>query len=341
MNFFKHKVLFRCDAADIPELGTGHLYRCLTIAKSLKKNFDLKNRDIVFLIKSENKYKKGLEILNHYKFKIIKIKDSKLKPNSIKEAKYLSKYPSKLLVIDRLGKSNLSFFKIINNSFKKKIIIDDSSEIRKYFDLSLNPLIHEVSKFKNSYVGFNYLILPTIFIKKNFNVVKNNIFLFFGGYDRKNIAIKIIKRLNYTPFKLNIFVQIDLKKRIKKFFSKNNILFFNQKNYLKALKSSNIAITAGGMGLFDGIYFNKKIICIPQYKHQEINAKKTSIKKAINLLKIEDKNFGSKFDQLFLKIYKNKMKDKKLDSIQKKIIDISKLKRTNKLIFNLYNESKY
>ncbi len=38
MNSFKNKILFRCDAADIPEIGTGHLYRCLTIA-NFKKTF--------------------------------------------------------------------------------------------------------------------------------------------------------------------------------------------------------------------------------------------------------------------------------------------------------------
>ena len=37
MNSFKSKILFRCDAGYIPEIGSGHLYRCLTIAKFLKK----------------------------------------------------------------------------------------------------------------------------------------------------------------------------------------------------------------------------------------------------------------------------------------------------------------
>jgi spore coat polysaccharide biosynthesis predicted glycosyltransferase SpsG len=331
-------VLFRCDAADIAEIGTGHVYRCLTIAQLLKKKFRLKNQDIAFLIKSKNKYKKGLKILSFYKFKIIKINDSKLKPNSIKEAKYLLKHPSKLLILDRLGKSNLNFFNLIKNSFNKKIIIDDSSKIRKCFDLSLNPLIHNVLKFKNSYIGFNYLFIPTLLIKKNFKVIKNNIFLFFGGYDKKNITIKILKILNNISFKLNIFIQTNLRKKINNISSKNSIFFFNHKNYLKTLKSSNIAITAGGMGLFDALYLNKKIICIPQYKHQEINAKKISIKKAISLIKIKDKNFKNKFNQLFFKIYKSKMKEKKLITLQKKIINISKLRKTSNLIFNLYDK---
>ena len=331
-------MLFRCDAADIAEIGTGHVYRCLTIAQLLKKKFRLKNQDIAFLIKSKNKYKKGLKILSFYKFKIIKINDSKLKPNSIKEAKYLLKHPSKLLILDRLGKSNLNFFNLIKNSFNKKIIIDDSSKIRKCFDLSLNPLIHNVLKFKNSYIGFNYLFIPTLLIKKNFKVIKNNIFLFFGGYDKKNITIKILKILNNISFKLNIFIQTNLRKKINNISSKNSIFFFNHKNYLKTLKSSNIAITAGGMGLFDALYLNKKIICIPQYKHQEINAKKISIKKAISLIKIKDKNFKNKFNQLFFKIYKSKMKEKKLITLQKKIINISKLRKTSNLIFNLYDK---
>jgi|TARA_B100001964_G_C14245656_1_gene607260 spore coat polysaccharide biosynthesis predicted glycosyltransferase SpsG len=341
VSFFKHKVLFRCDAADIPEIGTGHLYRCLVIAQLLKGKFRLKNKDIAFLVKSKNHYKKSLKILSFYKFKVIKIKDSKLKPNSIEEANYLLKHPSKLLILDRLGKSNLDFFNLIKNSFKKKVIIDDSSKIRRYFDLSLNPLIQNVVKFKNSYIGFNYLILPTLFIKKKFRVSKNNIFLFFGGYDKKNITINVIKILNTIPYKINMFVQNNLKKKIKEISSKNNIFFFNHKNYLSTIRSSNIAITAGGMGLFDALYLNKKILCIPQYKHQEINAKRVYAKKAINLIKIEDKNFKNKFRKLFLKIYKSKMKEKKLANIQKKIIDLSKLRKTSKLIFSLYEKSKY
>ena len=104
MNFFKHKVLFRCDAADIPEIGTGHLYRCLTIAKLLKKKFRLKDNKIAFLIKSNSKYKKGIEVLKSYKFKIIKIKNKNLRPNSPEEIKYFAANSSNLLIIDRLGK---------------------------------------------------------------------------------------------------------------------------------------------------------------------------------------------------------------------------------------------
>ena len=341
MSFLKNKVLFRCDAADIPEIGTGHIFRCLTIASSLKKKFNLKNNDIAFLIKSNGKFKKGIKILNLYNYKVIKIKKNKLKLNSFEEAKYLTKNPSNLLIIDRLGKTNMNFFKNIKNSFKKKIIIDDSSQIRKYFDLSINPLINNVKKFNNSYVGFKHLILPSFSFKRSINIKKNNIFLFFGGYDKGNFTAKVMKALNKFPIKLNLFVHKTLKEKVKNNSTTNNVFYYSHLDYLKTLKSSNIAITAGGMGLFDSILFNKKIICIPQYKHQEINAKKISNKKAINLIYANNKNFKNKLSKMFLKVYESKKNIANLKKIQKRIINNLKIKKTFHLIFNLYEKSKY
>ena len=46
--FRRLKILFRCDAANVPEIGTGHLFRCITIARYLKSRFNLKYKDIFF-----------------------------------------------------------------------------------------------------------------------------------------------------------------------------------------------------------------------------------------------------------------------------------------------------
>ena len=51
MNFLKTKILFRCDLGDINELGSGHFYRCITIARFLKLKFKLKFKDIIFVLR--------------------------------------------------------------------------------------------------------------------------------------------------------------------------------------------------------------------------------------------------------------------------------------------------
>ena len=342
MNTLKYKVLFRCDAANISGIGTGHLFRCITIARLIKKKYRLKFKDIGFVVQTSKKFKKSISILKSYNFKIIKIKLNNLKINSMNEAKYLVNNPANLLIFDRPKKTTKEFVNKIKNSFKKKIIIDDISDNRKYFDLSLNPLEHKVSKFNNSFIGFNNLILPSIFLKKN-NKKKNdkNILIFLGGFDEKQFTKKIVKILNSIPIKLNIFIFNNLKKKINQNISKNKLFFFDTKSYALVLNKANIVINAGGVGLFDSIYFNKKIICTPQYKEQEINAKRKPINKVINLIKISDKNYEKKFCNTFIKIYENNKKQTAVKKLQKKIINEKKLNSTMSLIFKLYEKSKY
>ena len=337
----KNKVLFRCDGANIPEIGTGHIFRCLTIAKYLKKNFKLRNTDITFLTRSSSKYKIGFNILKQNKFRVVGIKDKKLELNSNDELKYLDKNPSNLLIIDRLGKVKKNLVKKLDYFFNKKIIIDDSSTNRKYFDISLNPLIHNVKNEQNSFIGFDYLILPVYFHKHKRGISKNkNIFIFFGGHDPKKITIKILRILNKNDLDLTLYVSSIFKNMIDKVIISKKIIFYKQNEYIQKLSLCKIAITAGGMSLFDNIVMKKKIICIPQYKHQEINAKRIASQDAINLLNLSDKNFEKKFNERFIKLYKDVSLNKKITLRQNKISNMKKLHKTLTLIGKIYVQSK-
>ncbi len=339
-NFLNHKIVFRCDAADIPEIGSGHVYRSIIIANFLKKKFQLKPNQIVFLVKTKKKYTKNLEILNKNDFKIIEL-NHKIKDYSKQEAECLKKIKANLLIIDRLGKVKKNFYEIIKKNFKKIIIIDDSSKHRKLFDLSLNPLIQNVSSFKGSRIGYKYLILDC-FKNQNTKVKKNikNIFIFFGGFDSKNLSYRVIKSLNQIDLSLNIVLPSAYKNIIKGNKSKHKIIFFKPEKYFHELMKSNIAIIAGGLSLFDAILRKKKIICIPQYKHQEINAKKIFKTNSINYLSPNNKKFNTILENIFLKIYKNKSYLKKINTIQERIINIKKIKYTLQLISNIYDKSK-
>ncbi len=341
MNFLRNKILFRCDAATIAEIGTGHMFRCLTIAEYLKKKYKLKNKDIAFLIRSTGKYKIGLKILQKHKYKIIQIKDRNFKLNSERENYYINKHTSNLLIIDRLGKISKNFVKKIKSKILK-IIIDDSSNNRKLFDLSLNPLTPRVKKQKNnSYVGFKYLILPVFFYKFKEKVkLQKNIFISFGGYDHKNLTFIILEILNKLNLKFNIYISKFFEKSYDYSKFKSKIYFFDQNQYFDALKKSKISITAGGLSLFDNIFLKKKIICIPQYEHQYKNAKIIARKKAINLLSSNSKNFDVKFKKIFLNLYNEKLsEDKKLNKIHDRIINMKKIKHTLLLIGKTYERS--
>lgn len=338
-NFLRYKVVFRCDSADIPEIGTGHLYRSIIIAKFLKENFFLKPDQIVFIVKTNGKYLKDLNVLLKHNFKIIRL-NSNIKDYSKEEANFLKKIKANLLIIDRLGKLTKTFYETIKKNYKKKIIIDDSSINRKFFNLSLNPLIQNVPTFKGDKIGYKYLILDNL-NKKNLIIKKNlkNIFIFFGGFDSKDLSNKVINLLNKIDFRLNIFLPSVYKGTIKIDRSKHKIIFFKSEQYFKTLLKSNITIMAGGISLFDAILNKKKIICIPQYKHQEYNAKKIEKTKAINYINLSDSKFDEKIIKQFLKIYKNEEYLQKINTIQKTIIDVKMVHNTLRLISDIYDKS--
>ena len=95
-NFSKNKIIFRCDAANISDLGTGHVFRSINIANFLKKKFKIKKKKICFLIKFQNKFKVGHDLIKKNDYKIIKL-DQKISDYSSKEIEVFNKYKSNLL----------------------------------------------------------------------------------------------------------------------------------------------------------------------------------------------------------------------------------------------------
>ena len=76
--------IFRVDAGNIPELGTGHIYRSIEIYKYLLKKGTKKDK-ILFIVKSLNKYSKCKKILLKNKIKFQSIGTNILDYNSNEE----------------------------------------------------------------------------------------------------------------------------------------------------------------------------------------------------------------------------------------------------------------
>lgn len=340
-NFLEKKIIFRCDAAENPKVGTGHLYRCIIIANFLKKKFKLKKNDIIFYCKLDKEYRKSKQILHKSKFKIKKI-NYNIKDNSLDEARILSKEKGRLLVIDRITKTNLKFFKKIKDSYKRKFILEDQSIYRKNFDLSINSLvIPKTELFKTDNLGFKYLILKSFNFTSTKKEKNKNIFLSFGGYDHNKLCNKTIKSLNNLSKKMNFLVPKSYQIKKSKFKNNHRIIYYKKNQYLRYFKECNLAIVSGGLTLYDGIVFKRKIICIPQYNHQLINAKKIQNIYPLFILNYSDKNFDIKINKIINELYGNKLSyiDKKIKN--NKILTKTNYINTLKKISNLYESSLY
>jgi len=323
------EILIRCDSGNISEIGTGHLARSLTICKYLIKKFKFKKKNFLFLIKTSGKYKIAKEILEKEQFNFIKL-DYKINDYSNKELEIIKKISPKIIIIDRLGSINKRFLISLKNENIKSVLIDDNSKFRKLANLYLNPLIFKRKSFNYKNQGFHYSIFPSIlerYKKKSFkikNKKKIKLFLFFGGFDKKKIHSKIFKILfTHSSYELIISEKYKpiLKNKIKN--------YYNRKNFYNKMINSDIAIISGGLILFDALFLNLPVICIPQYLHQKKNALALKKKKLIHCIDF-NKNIENKILKLIDQIKGSSLLLKKMKYYRSKFL----LKYKYKFIMN-------
>lgn len=296
-NFLNKRVIFRCDGGNVPEIGTGHIYRCLTIAKFLETK-KIKKKNILFISKKKNNFSKGFNLIKSAGFKVYS-PESNIKLEKKIEINTLSLFSSELLIIDRLDKIKKRELIKLKKKHKKIVLIDSMSRYIKDSDLYLNP--HIKNKYTNKNFGLKYLILPGDKIKKTKKKEKK-IFLYFGGYDNKNILKKTINILS----KINFNLKICIEKKHEKFckdFNNLNFIFLNKKNFFLHLKNSNFAIISGGLILYCALKYNVPNISIPQYNHQELNILK--IKKLNGTVMLHASKLKQKLENI-LKKFNNK-----------------------------------
>ena len=248
----------------------------------------------------------------------------------------MSKLNAELIIIDRLGKINRKFLKIGLKNFKKKVIIDDSSENRVFFDLSINPLISNVKRCQNSLIGLKNFISPLYFYKsskkKSFN---RGIFLYLGNLNDKSFIVKminIIGRISDNP----IYLPFSYSKNFKTKGIKNKFYFFKNDEYYKFMQKAKVVIISGGLGLFDALFLKKKIICIPQFKHQKENLIRNRL---LDKISVFDKN-SKKFDDVIKKKLRLFIDKKKISKDNIKPVNLKNMEFVFNKIGNLIDDKK-
>ena len=334
------KILFRCDGGTAPEIGSGHIYRCLSLANNLVSKNILKKKEIIFLTRNDKDFTFGKKILKNsgFKYKLIYIN----RFNSKLESDNILKFNPNLVILDRL-KTTISFI----NKLKKKskiITFDDYGLGKNKCNLAINAIFSDVPKRKNLLRGYRYLILN---IKKkkekiSFSKIKN-VFVSFGGYDKRKFLNFFLNNFHLfdknTKFKIiiNSFSYKKIKELIKRFKKKTfkNISFFvSPRNYNDIFLKCDLAICSGGLTLFEACALGVPTIALPQNKHQYENIKKLLKSKSVVLGTKVFKKDKNHFNLIVKKVVQNKKLRKKLSHNSKKLIDLKGSLRITNIIKN-------
>ena len=277
-NFTIMNILFRTAGGSVKntELGTGHIFRSINLAKKFK------NDKIFFAVEDFGGIKKILQGKDFEKISFLKLNPT-IEQDLENTLKIIKKNKIDCVVIDKIYTKKTYLKKL-----QKKIFTVYIADLQNYdypADLVVNGFIGFKNKITLNRYNSKCLIGPSFQIlsdeyQKKMKVKKNtDLLITFGGYDANNLIEKLCKFLPIwtSILKIKIILGPITKKPncLNKFeeTQKNLEVIKFSKNFRKEILQSKYGLCSGGLISYEFALSKVPFGIITQYKHQEITAK--------------------------------------------------------------------
>ncbi len=279
------KFVFRCDGANLPEIGTGHVVRDVAIANRLVDTGLCQSGEVSFVMRVGGAFRLGRDLVVDAGFKIEDAADSELAWNSSSEAEILKKLLPTVLVVDRLSTES-SWMRSLKTSVRNIITMDDLGDGAPFATVNVNAILYSDSANSNCLTGYDYLALkPMVELPIKTEVSKvESIVASFGGYDHRNLTGFFLRSLYSSDCNLLAGLTIELlvgkeseartdswaelAERISSLHDCEVRILIQSENFAAHLAEADLAVLSGGLTIFDALSLGIPSIGIPQYNHQ-------------------------------------------------------------------------
>ncbi len=281
----KKKIIFRCDGATLPEIGSGHVIRDIVIANKLVEDKICNLSEISFVIRRNGVFSLGEKLVLKSGYRIEKTKDEELQWNSNEELEILADLNPAILFIDRLS-TELDWMSCLKKKLKYIISMDDVGPGSYNANLAINPILFNFSDSDNRLHGYDYLTLKPLEKKllKSQSKKSGLIVASFGGYDHRNLTGFFLEALRKNEFSKERHQLIEIlvgdedsslidkwKIAAKEISLKNGIdvsVIVRPEDFIERLAIADFAVLSGGLSIFDAVSLGIPSIGLPQYQHQ-------------------------------------------------------------------------
>lgn len=244
------------------EIGTGHIYRCLSIASKLVFH------DVLFLL--DEQHELGINIVDNYNypFKLYDGEDDLL--NILRE------YSPQVVINDILDTSR-EYISCLKNDGYFVVNFEDLGTGTEVADVVFDALYeHEIGENK-VFTGHKYYILRDEFYfqpQKIITQAVNNILITFGGSDQNNFTEKVLDSILSTNYEGRINVVVGwgyhgLGDLIEKYESNQSIQFYqNVLDISEFMFKADIIFTSAGRTMYEVCSLGVPTICLCQNERE-------------------------------------------------------------------------
>ena len=276
------RLVFRCDAAALPEIGSGHVVRSLTLARALTGAGSVEAGELAFATRSGGDYALGGRLIAQSGFQQLPVCDDALVGEA--EGPTLADAGADLVVLDQLDNAP-STFAALRRRGSRIVALDDVGPAAGEADLLVNAILQTSPADPRGRVliGYRYLVGVDGSPHPRQRTVHRNrrsVFASFGGWDARGLArhliaawrrigeeadleIAIGEATTPTPNALRLQAHSVARRR------KTRIsLRVRPTDFAQRLARADVAVVSGGLTAFQAVAAGAPAIGLPQYEHQ-------------------------------------------------------------------------
>ena len=257
----KKKILIKADASH--EIGTGHIYRGLSIASKLV------NHEVIFLLDESQPL--GIEIIKNNNYPYI--------THHSDEGDLIEKiveYDPDIVINDILN-TNSKYTKTLRDKGFFIVNFEDLGGGVKYAHMVFDALYEHKIPLQNLYSGHKYYILKDEFNYQSFKEIKedvNKVLLTFGGTDPNNLTEKVLESILESNYENQIEIILGLgyanKKEIQEKYKENERIeiYENVKNMSEHMHDADLIFTSAGRTMYEIASLGVPCICLCQNERE-------------------------------------------------------------------------
>lgn len=338
-------VVIRTDASI--HIGSGHVMRCLTLAKQLKRH----GLHVTFICREvEGDY---IQFLRSEGMDVVNIKNQQGNDSVSEQAIFEKDAFQTISIIEQLGKVDLLIIdhyeldvkweKLVQSYAEKIMVIDDLANRKHDCDMLLDQNYYE--NFKTRYdtlvpksceklLGPNYILLRDEFLQiepRSRTGIINNVLIFFGGSDPTGETLKVLQAIqNITTIHIDVVVGASnpYREKIERIcHAHSHITFHYQIDYMaRLMNKADLAIGAGGAVTWERCVLGLPSLTVTIAENQVESTKLLhSVGATVYIGNSEDVSVKS-IEHRVAELMNNPQKMQQISKRSQQIVDIKKVK---------------